>query len=274
MKHQSFGKAILFAGTAILMSASVSVKAADNAAGGDHPYYLHALSDLRASRWMIEHRPGNWNQTVDEVQAVQQIDAAIGEIKNASIDDGKNLEDHPPVDDRPDHGGRLEVALDFLGKARQDVAHDEDNQFAQGLQARAYQHIDAAIGAVNRALKGVHPSYLHALSDLRAARWMIEHRPGNWQQTVDEVQAVQQIDAAIGEIKKASIDDGKNLEDHPPVDERNDHDGRLHVAVDFLGKARQDISQDEDNRFAKGLQDRAYGHIDAALASVKKAIHA
>jgi hypothetical protein len=118
-----------------------------------------------------------------------------------------------------------------------------------------------------------HPYYLHALSDLRAARWMIEHRPGNWQQTVDEVKAVQEIDAAIGEIKKASIDDGKNLQDHPPVDEKNDHDGRLHEAVDFMTKARQDISQDEDNRFAEGLQTRAYNHIDAAIAAIKKAIH-
>ena len=119
-----------------------------------------------------------------------------------------------------------------------------------------------------------HPYYLHALSDLRAARWMIEHRPGNWQQTVDEIEAVHRIDAAIGEIKKASIEDGKNLEDHPPVDERNDHDGRLHVALDFLRKARQDISHDEDNRFAQGLQGRAYGHIDGAINAVKKAIHA
>jgi hypothetical protein len=121
---------------------------------------------------------------------------------------------------------------------------------------------------------GQHPYYLHALSDLRAARWMIQHRPGNWAQTVDEVEAVHRIDAAIGEIKKAAIDDNKNLEDHPAVDERNDHDGRLHVALDFLRKARQDISHDEDNRFAQGLQARAYDHIDGAINAVKKAIHA
>src|SRR6201989_2508146 len=88
-----------------------------------------------------------------------------------------------------------------------------------------------------RTTDGPHPYYLHALSDLRAARWMIEHRPGNWQQTVDEVEAVRRIDAAIGEIKKAAIEDGKDLADHPKVDERNDHDGRLHVALDFLRKA-------------------------------------
>ncbi len=121
--------------------------------------------------------------------------------------------------------------------------------------------------------RGEHPYYLHALSDLRAARWMIEHRPGNWAQTNDEVEAVHHIDAAINEIKKASIDDGKNLADHPAVDEHNEHNGRLHASVDYLKKARQDVGQDEDNRFAQGLQDRAYMHIDAAIASVKKAIH-
>jgi hypothetical protein len=120
---------------------------------------------------------------------------------------------------------------------------------------------------------GPHPYYLHALSDLRAARWMIEHRPGNWAQTQDEIEAVHRIDAAIGEIRKASIEDGKNPNDHPPVDERNDHAGRLHAALDYLRKARQDISHDEDNAFAQGLQARAYGHIDGAIDAVKRAIH-
>jgi hypothetical protein len=129
-----------------------------NAAGrgdgfGPHPYYLHALSDLRAARWMIEHRPGNWVQTRDEMEAVRRIDRAIGEIKKASIEDGKNIEDHPPVDELSDHAGRLHKALDFLRKARQDIGHDEDNVFAQGLQARAYGHIDGAIGAVKRAMR-------------------------------------------------------------------------------------------------------------------------
>jgi len=136
----------------LFFSVTAISKASANATYGDHPYYLHALSDLRAARWMIEHRPGNWVQTVDEVEAVHRIDAAIGEIKKASIEDGKNIEDHPPVDEHPDHVGRLHDALDFLRKARQDISHDEDNRFAQGLQARAYGHIDGAIAAVKKAI--------------------------------------------------------------------------------------------------------------------------
>jgi hypothetical protein len=66
------------------------------------------------------------------------------------------------------------------------------------------------------------------LSDLREARWLIEHRPGDWAQTADEVEAIRQIDAAINDIKKAAIDDGKNLNDHPPVDAHLDNRGRIH----------------------------------------------
>jgi hypothetical protein len=129
-----------------------------------------------------------------------------------------------------------------------------------------------ATSASNAQAPGQHPYYLHALSDLRAARWMIEHRPGNWVQTDLEINAVREIDAAIGEIKKASIDDGKNLEDHVPVDERNDHKGRLHEAHDFLKKAHQDVDQEEDDPYARGLKHRASKHIDAALQYVKQAI--
>jgi hypothetical protein len=119
---------------------------------GEHPYYIHALSDLRAARWMIEHRPGNWAQTNDEMEAVRRIDAAIKEIKMASIEDNKDINDHPAVDEHPERDGRLHEALDFLRKARQDISHDEDNQFARGLQTRAYDHIDGAISAVKKAI--------------------------------------------------------------------------------------------------------------------------
>ena len=32
----------------------------------EHPAYLHALSDLRAARWLLSHRPGDLRVTVDE----------------------------------------------------------------------------------------------------------------------------------------------------------------------------------------------------------------
>src|SRR6202453_5443455 len=82
-----------------------------------HPAYLHALSDLRAARWLIEHRPGDSAQTADEGEAVRQLDAAINDIKKAALDDGKNTNDHPALDDHPDNRGRIHEALQFLRKA-------------------------------------------------------------------------------------------------------------------------------------------------------------
>lgn len=118
-----------------------------------------------------------------------------------------------------------------------------------------------------------HPAYLHALSDLRAARWLIEHRPGDWAQTNDEVQAVRQIDAAISDIKQAAIDDGKNLNDRPPTDAHFDNRGRIHEALRLLRKARADVAREEDNAYASGLRNRAVGHIDGAIGAARSVFH-
>jgi hypothetical protein len=119
---------------------------------GKHPAYLHALSDLRAARWMVQHRPGDAAVSSHEDVAIREIDAAIGEIKRAAIDDGKNIEDHPSVDVAPNRPGRLHKALELLHKVHRDVAREEDDPLTRGLRERAIGHIDAAIHATDRAL--------------------------------------------------------------------------------------------------------------------------
>ena len=128
-------------------------------------------------------------------------------------------------------------------------------------------------GCVVAAPHPRHPAYLHALSDLRAARWLIEHRPGDWAQTADEVEAVRQIDASIGDLKQAAYSDGKNLRSHPPVDERADHPGRIHEAIQYLRKARGDISSEEDNGNAAGWRNSALAHIDASIQAARRVFH-
>src|ERR1700684_4501590 len=83
---------------ALLGISVISPKAASaQQVPGPHPAYLHALSDLRLARAYLD--PIAWPPVQrDEEHAIREIDAAIGEIKRASIDDGKNLEDHPQVD--------------------------------------------------------------------------------------------------------------------------------------------------------------------------------
>ena len=135
---------------AVAMFSSMSASAAD------HPAYLHALSDLRAARWMLEHRPtDSWKAQEDEVAAVREIDAAIGEIKKAGIDDHKDLQDHPK-DAVNEHAGRLKKASEYLHKADADVDEHESNEAAKGLRERAHQHIREAIHRVDNAMRMVH----------------------------------------------------------------------------------------------------------------------
>ena len=88
----------------------------------------------------------------------------------------------------------------------------------------------------------------------------------------DENVAIREIDAAIHELKQAAIDDGKDLNDHPPVDMHLDWPGRLHHTLSLLQSARSDCEQEEDNAFAGGLRGRALQHINVAFAFVEKGI--
>jgi hypothetical protein len=129
--------------------------AADADIPGKHPYYLHALSDLRAARWMLEHRAGDAAVSGQEDAAINEIDAAIGEIKKAAIDDGKDIRDHMGAADVQGQPGRLHKALDLLRKTHEDVAREEDDPMVKGLRNRAVGHIDAAIEATRHAIGDV-----------------------------------------------------------------------------------------------------------------------
>jgi hypothetical protein len=120
-------------------------------------------------------------------------------------------------------------------------------------------------------MPGAHPAYLHALTDLRHARAHLE-KPAKPQVAWDEGVAVKAVDEAIREIKEAAIDDGKPLQDHPPVDAGLDHVGRLHRAIELLRKAKKDIEEKESNDFAHGLRGRAVGHIDRAIHFTEQGI--
>ncbi len=271
---------------------------------GRHPMYLHALTDLRQARAHLE-RPRNFvppAENWDEQVAIREIDAAIDEIKRAAIWDGKPLSDHPPVDAQLDWRGRMHQSIELLHAAEHDISQAEDNGAVRGLKQRAQQHIGAAIRFVEEGQRRMHydrmdngpavmgapapapvyappppappvqhPSYLHALTDLRTARAHLE-RPRNYAprgENWDEGVAIREIDAAIDEIKRAAIWDGKPLSDHPPVDARMDWRGRLHQTIDLLHKAQQDIREEEDNMAVQGLRQRAEQHISAAIHFVE-----
>jgi hypothetical protein len=266
------------------------------APAGNHPAYLHALTDLRVARGYLQ-RPAGAAVKWDENRAIREIDAAIAEIRRAAIDDGKSLDEHPSVD-QPTWGGRLQRSLELLNKARADISEEEDSPSSQvhRLRGLALEHIDNAIRFVHEGeadarsapvavvtvsappptapvvvVAPQHPAYLHALTDLRHARALLA-KPARADVKFDENLAIREIDAAIREIREAAIDDGKPLEDHPPVDAKLHHRDRLRKAEELLHKAAADIDEKEDNGWAKGLRGRANGHIHNAEHAVHEAM--
>lgn len=136
--------------TAVMLLTAVAATASAQQLPGAHPYYLHALTDLRAARWFLYHQPGDTRVYSDEDAGIREIDAAIGELKRAAIDDGKDVGDHPNADVK-EHGSRLLKAIETLKKAHADANHEEDNPQVRGLKHRILDHIDLAEQAAERA---------------------------------------------------------------------------------------------------------------------------
>jgi hypothetical protein len=116
-----------------------------------HANYLHALVDLRFARALISN-PDTGQIHDPERQAMEEIDAAIGELKAASIDDGKDLNDHPGIDSHLRWIPRLNKAAKVLDNAHDEAAKEEDDPSAQGLQGRILEHIGKARRHVEEAI--------------------------------------------------------------------------------------------------------------------------
>jgi len=129
----------------------------------------------------------------------------------------------------------------------------------------------APAAVVAQQVPGPHPAYLHALGDLRAARHYLNDGWAWEAVRRDDNAAVGEIDAAIREIKRAAIDDGKGDADPYPIDRRLSPHDRFRKANELLAAAHHDLDKAEDVREARGLRDRALGHIDQAHQIVDNA---
>ena len=118
---------------------------------GRHPFYVHALGDLRDAHALLDH--GDFRRGVDgqEDAALDNIRTAYRQIERAGVDDGKDVDDRL-ADRGIDRRGRLQRALQALQRAHADVAREEDDPNAVGLRNRAIQNIDHAMSHVRRAI--------------------------------------------------------------------------------------------------------------------------
>ena len=95
----------------------------------------------------------------DEATAIAAVDRAIADIKQAAIDDGKSLSDHPAVDAKENRAGRLHKALAALEKSRKDIKRAGRQQPSpSGLRDRAVAEIDSAINFTKQGIANAeHP---------------------------------------------------------------------------------------------------------------------
>jgi hypothetical protein len=120
-----------------------------------------------------------------------------------------------------------------------------------------------------------HPHYLHALGDLRYARALLALGGENNSTKNSEKSAFHAVEKAMNDLKRAAIDDGKSLDDHPPIDVNVKHKDRLHRALDLLSSARRDLSvQSEDDKPALGWRKTAIHEISDAFRATEMAMNA
>ena len=259
-----------------------------------HPAYLHARSDLRRAT-LLMRIPDEPNVNRDMAIAIDYTDRAIRELDTAAMFDRKDLDDHPPVDVRMGRGSRFQETLRLLDSARRDIEREEDNPRAREWRNRAFRNIDDAMALIRKGgydkyrdemggapppptarlapapMPAIHPAYLRAISDLRYARALL-FRP-EWRPVMhDQRAAVDEIDRAIGEAKRAAIDDGKNIDEHPPIDRGLGWEGRFRKSMELLDSAERDLSQAETNGAAAGWRNAALANVQHAKAFVAKAM--
>jgi hypothetical protein len=136
----------------IMAGAAAEVATPAPAPSGAHPAYLHALSDLRLARALLL----GWTNPLIMIplhEAATETEAAIREIIDAAISDGKNIDDHPPIDAALANRDRLVRSLELLNKAYSDIDQKETNPADMALRSKALGHISKARQDLNEARK-------------------------------------------------------------------------------------------------------------------------
>ena len=115
---------------------------------------------------------------------------------------------------------------------------------------------------------GRQPFLLHALGDLRTARWMLERRADGPAVRVHEDRAIERIDQAIAEVTQQARDDGR---EHPGFDLPRSHRDRLGKTVELLRRIDADLGRDVESGVVRALEQRAREHVGQALHEVEAA---
>ncbi len=109
-----------------------------------HPHYVRAILQLRLMRAYLNRQTPSEQLDNEQVAAMSEIDSAMGEIFDASIEDGHDPHWVPSIEGHLRRGDRFRRARDAGAVAFNEVNQVEDNGFANGLKRRALVHIERA----------------------------------------------------------------------------------------------------------------------------------
>ena len=137
----------------LLTSILVSAQGAASGNASEHPGYLHALTDLRLARAVLERREGWGRASTDQARAIYEINAAITELSQGAAEESKKLSRMPPIDQHWEPEDRVHRALEALGQARQAITGEEDSPMAFGWRDRTFRHIEMAQQATTSVLE-------------------------------------------------------------------------------------------------------------------------
>jgi hypothetical protein len=239
----------------------------------DNRHYIHALESLRlASGYLDTFTPSEQlNQKL--INTVTEIAEAVREIKLDGFDDGKGMSDHPVIDRYMKKADRYREAAALLDE----ISRVLNPEKTGGAPPRIAGHISSASRDMEDIMRiagfsGNHPSYLHALTDMRLVRTYLDRITPDIGIDNNELNAIGEVNEAMKEIDMAAIDDAKDLMKDPSPDVDPDNTGRFNKAVELLDKVFNDIKSEESNGFALSAQKRALRHIENARDIVLRMI--
>jgi hypothetical protein len=129
--------------------------------------------------------------------------------------------------------------------------------------------VAGGVAIASADMPGQHPTYMHGLADLRAARTHLDYHAANEQRDAEEEHAIREIDAAIDESTHAAAEDGKDIKQPEPIDVHLGRTDRYNQAHQLLDSARRNVGAKEDNPRARDLQSQAVAHINEAMHIVE-----
>ena len=117
-----------------------------------HPNYAAAIANLRIARTILDNEP-EYTVARDQYRALEAIDRAVLELKDAAIEGGQPLGPPPVLDPALDYGGRLSRARQLIMGADHELSFREDDINARPSRDNARHYVEEAREAVDRTIR-------------------------------------------------------------------------------------------------------------------------